>query len=1168
MEDSSVGTGELEGSTLGRNSRDEDNRNNRPRRTHNSGGFLLDSAFAPISRLSGSGHGTQRSREINSGKRGPTDGDLTVPKRRNTPSRAWHKEKGHASNSPLTAVTNTSAPEAVSDHPTGANSSNAGSSNPPAVGLDTDPAQIVNLALNLSESRRRTYAGRMPSSPLPGVRRNLSHHQSSYIVGDNHIQRTVGGVGQSSRYPSHHTPEGNFQSNAQSAHSSQLQETPRQATGGFIPGSNERDWQASYEFSNATLARAEKARTHFELFSEYLRLLSHLPPLRHSQFGLIPADRHDARRPYNPLQCIRNRKVRFREKTHLDVEAEGWEDVAKVHEWLDSIEQAHPERTGDAYQCLKLPSLQHSLASKVDEDEDQNALTTSPSSSTRPTNNTGAKPQRPRFEWTTSPAELLADAAWLEQDHNKAKIIDRDGNKQYPDPSKLKVVGEMVAQPKIAAYDNNPVAKMPEASGNGTTVPPVLPTFQHTKPDKTVNHGRRRRKLRNALHITQTTSRSRSRDSQRWSRSDSMTSDSSSDDEMSRGRTRRSHWEKKLKKNQLDIALNTGKIQKTLSRSPKQSSKSLEYSSRVASVETRDYADPVSAIISPTASAAEREDANMSLEDIDSTAPNSPAQRLIFPSITANFSPPSSRSPSPRKKLPRVIESLHERTKSKRNNRFDHGSGIEESSPETRLLRKKTTVETSPKNGDRVRVLEPSPFPEEPSQAQGESMIGGLPRSDSGRHPKSSGQQESKRRGLLMGSRIAEIVGSEVSKVGDIIWRKENGGHSRQSSDASSLVSDSHDSDEDAEEQKSGRRTPLRRMQTLSDDEEGVVFQKLDGRHLSKPLFSYFPSFGSFRPDEPGGRHAASDGERLSPHDGSRVSNVHFTRAHPTDMSISSVDNTPYSYRRGSYGFGATLASFREDKPNISHVRPGKSFDGERPPITGLANADASTMRRPSVAPRAWSISERSIPRLTDRNLVEKREILRLQALLLSSGIKAQEITRRGQETRALPSEFLVQSLVNPHAPLPHIPRLGEFDYAARNLVERLENTKASLTKSMYRFSKSSSDPLKAELETLEKLVNRSLTPRVRAAALDAETLSTQLNTTSTLAIKQLSDALDKGLRRRNRRLRWIRRVGFVLLEWLLVGVMWWVWLLVMMFKILRGIGKGAVTGIRWVLWI
>jgi hypothetical protein len=120
----------------------------------------------------------------------------------------------------------------------------------------------------------------------------------------------------------------------------------------------------------------------------------------------------------------------------------------------------------------------------------------------------------------------------------------------------------------------------------------------------------------------------------------------------------------------------------------------------------------------------------------------------------------------------------------------------------------------------------------------------------------------------------------------------------------------------------------------------------------------------------------------------------------------------------------------------------------------------------------------------------------------------------------------------------------------------------------MDKFSGATSPTLKFELEKLEMLLSQSLTPRVRAAAIEAETLTTQLNTTSTLAVKELNDALERGVRKRNRRFRWVRRTGFVLLEWLLVGVMWWVWMIVMIFKVAHGVWRASISGIRWVFWL
>jgi hypothetical protein len=61
---------------------------------------------------------------------------------------------------------------------------------------------------------------------------------------------------------------------------------------------------------------------------------------------------------------------------------------------------------------------------------------------------------------------------------------------------------------------------------------------------------------------------------------------------------------------------------------------------------------------------------------------------------------------------------------------------------------------------------------------------------------------------------------------------------------------------------------------------------------------------------------------------------------------------------------------------------------------------------------------------------------------------------------------------------------------------------------------------------------------------------------------------MDKMIRRRRRRFRWLRRGGWVLVEWLLVGVMWYVWFMVVLTRVVMGVGKGVVRSFRWLFWL
>jgi hypothetical protein len=41
-----------------------------------------------------------------------------------------------------------------------------------------------------------------------------------------------------------------------------------------------------------------------------------------------------------------------------------------------------------------------------------------------------------------------------------------------------------------------------------------------------------------------------------------------------------------------------------------------------------------------------------------------------------------------------------------------------------------------------------------------------------------------------------------------------------------------------------------------------------------------------------------------------------------------------------------------------------------------------------------------------------------------------------------------------------------------------------------------------------------------------------------------------------------------VLVEWLLVGVMWYVWFMVVLTRVVMGVGKGVVGSLRWLFWL
>lgn len=388
---------------------------------------------------------------------------------------------------------------------------------------------------------------------------------------------------------------------------------------------------------------------------------------------------------------------------------------------------------------------------------------------------------------------------------------------------------------------------------------------------------------------------------------------------------------------------------------------------------------------------------------------------------------------------------------------------------------------------------------------------------------------------------------------------------SRKSSSASTIASDSSDSEDEGKksDKRYGPKGLLRRLPNIGD-EPGRASRDSDRGTPNRSFIGSLPSFTSpLRQDE---RSGSTDA----------IENGTSPRDRTTPLRKQDDNDTPRRAglsRSRTLDFSPTLGSTRTRVKQHGIRDQSVPYSLTRPPVTGLAQARASPGPgkggRPGLsgATRAWSISDRSLHTLNDSGVPGKTEVERTRTLLLSSGIKAREIARRAHSVREPPPHWL-QSAFGPSTSIPRVARIGEFDVAAQHLLRRFENTQYSFQQSMHHFTTSTSAPLRSQLTELENLVNQSLTPRVRETADDAENLCVQLNTTSTLAVKSLSDALDRGLRKRRRRFRWLRRTGFVVLEWTLVGILWWVWLIVMAFKLVRGVFRGVISGARWILWL
>ncbi|KAF7165470.1 hypothetical protein CNMCM5623_009592 [Aspergillus felis] len=1154
------GSGELEGSTLGSSSRDGDRARRSQRRTPSSSSFLVDSSFLPKSRnIRASSHRPQRSESHRNEKRGAPESDIATPKKR---SRfPWSRNRESLEGSSVVtgpheaAETETPGPSSAQQPPTSEPRPARTDDNEAAPGLDRDSLQIVNLALNLSESRRRNNLGRSFSTHLPGAGASVPYTDTTTLT-------TSAGRG----YPALHTHRDYTQagiSNRTTPPAGESAVNPSSVLDLLPNAAGEETLPQA--FSTSTLTRADKARRHFELFHLYLRLLPSLPPLRHhdtqdatdassASRGSLPQSRD-----YNPLQAIRNRKVRFRERCPIDPESEGWYDVARVREWVNSVQSQYGDTGHLPSECLKLPPFERGQKDPLrEEPDDPDLFAASPPSSLRRVSRTSSTKaaRRPRFDWTVSPAELLADAAWVEEGQNKSKMVDKDGNLLFPDPAEL-----------------HPSDGMPPTSAHMPAKPPSA-SAQHADSDtsfsnahpalglefRSVNRGRRRRRYHSPAHGSHSRGTSLTgigaKERKVGLRSSSSSSVSTTGERPfwyhyadNIGRSAASNLTR-ARSSQVNTSttapdeghgLNTGSLPSQTSSTHPTWSKLDERSGSLSSAASR--------------------------QDPSSTG-TPPVPLGYFPSIASNLSPPSSRSPSPSKRQlaygiipnqarsrsrPRVREILEDKLISAANTADNLQQDVSDAA-------------------HRAGKLEPSAIPDHVSP---------LYQADKTRNHtharKGSFQPESRLRGILKGpGKIAEIVGNEVSKMGDLIMKKDDPAHSRTSSLETSLPSEDSAWDEGEEakgEKRSRPKALLRRLPTFSD----ATPRKQSERGSAKSLLQSAASLATqSRRTEQEEQHRASAVD--SPLKTGPDAPLHDAQVSQTKRLGASM----LQRKQDAQVLTEKIGDGRRFEPDFHAVRnqikkgqirdPSVPFSMTRPPVTGLAQAEVSAADRPqdkrggaSGQSRAWSISNRSISTSMDSGIPDRREIERTRALLLTSGIKAREITRRAESIRSPPPDFLRKAY--PDAPAPQVIRLHEFDVAAKGLLRRLDASHDSFQRSVEAFPKASA-ALKTQLAQLENMVNQTLAPRVRTLADDAENLSVELNTTSTLAVKQLSDKLDKGLRKRHRRLRWLRRTGFVMLEWALVGMLWWVWLIVMAFKVLRYIFGGAISGIRWVLWL
>lgn len=1281
------GTYNTSGSPMGSGgavSSHQDGSSQRRHRSRNSGGFLLESAFTPIKQPDFTQRRTNHERMDMKGKGRSTQDAISTGFKKSAHPR--HRAKASLGSSPLASkVTNVrvsgeeGAGRARAGSPDNIDPENSGNglteslnvgentnknSDPrwsgslaqsdgasaPPLGRETNAVDIINLALNLSESRRRTVSvGRLSASNAAGNRRVVSMSIPSPGLLENtsvagavgsarqhlHQQRRVSRIVTPLPGKSHGSPAGDASlfpggpSQGQIGHETTV----------LLPLPLGYGQDVQYNFSDATLSRAAKARTAMELFYEYRRLLQYLPPIRSPptptvrhmipQSSASSASRSSVEtlrlgRRYNPLQYIRNRKLRARNKLSLDGESGGWDSLQRVRDWVDKVADQSAGAIPASNENTVLPGF------GIDAQELPHGDDTAPSNTSRPV---GLKARRQRLDWIINPADLLADAFWLEQGTNKELIEDRDGNKLFPsgllqsNPSKARGVESAVMSNRQLFKDRGGRSQTPldlEAVPNSAGQSPLdISRTERGRPRHQLHVSRQSLHERSASTYAEasrqkgairsrTSSGSRKHHGRPAMRRFSDSKKELSDRGSFRGPASGEHRQLLRTEAKERTVADPGEVeifQRNLDEGPpRRTSPGSRFTSSSRSNEElrldkfHRMPNPISVLREHAASTPRASlDSNglkrpgLFVDDLDMTAPSSPIAPNFVPSIAINLSPPPSRSTSPSKSSLKSKLNLLRPERSKETQSID-GIDFVLGDDLSRKSSRQVSAESDLQGAEATSKLRlPSPTKKRFSSNLNE-VLGADARSPDSRNQndvKEMREPESRLRGIFKGRRIAELVGNEVSRVGDFLWKRDlPTDRSPQWSPASSMASELSDSDV-SEAVSLTRDTQLGSSlsRTSTRAENGKIFaRKAAGSDQPKYHISNLPTFqSSYKDDEvePSTDPGAIEDDHITRQQAAlreRGRPSRFDRLAPPRIDVQDASPSPHS-RAISPGAVAAQKTNGHLARNARSLSPEQGIRGPKeqanpflgppgsigrrgPPVTGLTSLGVSdgksSAQRPSLErQRQWSISDRKVA-TSDRSAT-KRDIAHIRALLLSSGIKAKEICRRANEVR-VPSPRFLQTISD--TPLPLVPRAQEHVLASRILIRKIECAHGATEDAKERFADRTVTELHERIRLVDERIQNQLTPLVRACADDADAFGAELTTTQTLAVKQLNDSVHQIMRRRRRRLKWIRRAGYVLLEWTLLGIMWWAWLVVVIIRLIRGGVGGVVSGVRWMLWL
>jgi hypothetical protein len=1109
------------------------------RQSGGGGGFLRDGIFG-----NGTPSSTEKSSERKEGKKRLENGGLQVENKRLAGSRL----SGDSSirSSPLSQEVPTSQPahDGAQDQPTN-----------PRPTTSMDPAQLVQMALSLSESRKRHASGSLPVPMAVPRTRNVSGSSDKYgtvrtrVLDRHRLSSQL------------HTP---------SPVSSSLSRNHQS-----LPSANAIDDNVLYTFSPATLARAEKTRKYFELANEHRRLLQLLPPLKpdaesaanyrfesRSSPGYTAPDvrrvrsnttsRPELGRQYNPLQILRNRRLRVRERRPLTVPSEEFEDPQQVITWLDDVEEAARSpayRSGE--DIVHLPKFSDQ-SNDVDAESDAGK-------SHRRTGTTSSAVARPEDEWTIDPTERLADTYWTEQKDNKTLIENKGRQTIFP--------SRVTSGASDSRRNDDPGRNEP---GN----PPIEVTDE--EPQQEEKAPRKHRHLLSLHKVDRTRHRL-----SRHGRSASVSSGSGGEGRQPRSSARgngdigssaplNKHMDSLIAREQRGDAPSPdldspdhwdSKNTPFPTRSDQRDSKhrangSLSVADRVAAQRSKSADGRLAQL-------AENDRARLSF---DSSPPESPMVTDFMPSLAMDLSPPRKQpAPSIQKQKHRILPRFG--TKKDRSTTEGRDFAFPSDSDRSR--------EPSGNAIDPSRLSAEYPRPNDLLRHQtSESISSSLHRRGPSRTQTTS-EGSIKEPGstvgrFFKGGRLAELVRTDRK------GRKDKEG---SVTDTSAIPSDGSDTEGSVGEpsltigsphdSEPSPRTSIDRVRTKRGLHTANLptFKSAAGR--DKPTNSKLAPLilrNGAEDDHIGRQAAAHRGASRSP----RIDRLLPPRINlPDDTDYASTADMPSQTsdvifaepNRKSYGFLAPRGAATSS--NVSFNTSGIDKTNGNLPVTALSKLKANGGRR------HWSISDRGMREQDRQDLfkvhrVSPRDIGRARALLLASGIKAHNLAIRANGTAVPAPRFLTAAAKTASVDAPSVPLKETHLRASIILSSHLDKSLESLSQSRQSFQSDTSHGLHIRLGDLKSFVADKLTNTVHNSSDEADAFGVRLTTEQTLRIKQVDDAVDEILRMRRRQFRLMKRFGFKLLEWLVLGIMWWVWFVVVCWNSVKRVIMAFAHVLRW----